>query len=593
MAAIGASEMIADYLVREGVPYAVGIPGHGILTLVDALLDRQDEIKTLMVRHEQAAVHLADGYCRASGQPLVVFTSVGPGAVNTLVGVATAMADSIPVIVITGNCQTYFFDRGAIQDIGHHHTADFTTMMRPVVKRSWQVNHARELPDVLQRAFRLAMAGRPGPVHIELPMDVQADVVDAEVPDPRLYRPFSRIPGDPAAIERAADVLLEAKRPVLLVGGGVILSDACTELLELVEHLGVPVITSTQGKGAIPEDHSLNVFYTGPKGTACATEIARTADVAMALGFRFAEWAAGSYKPGEVFNIPPTRVIQIDIDPMEIGKNYPVTVGILGDLKAALTQLNQALQRRGGPRDYRSTAYFEEIQRLRQEWLETLAEEQSSDAIPITTSRALGELRTALPRDTIVASSSGHTQGHVYQEFPVYEPRTHLSAGGFSTMGWTVPACIGAKLAAPHRVVAGILGDGDFLMTCQELATAVQYNVPVLYCIFNNGGYLSIRDMQASLFGTDRVIATEPIRADSGDWYFVDFVKLAESFGACAEAIETPTEIEGAVQRAIASNRPAVLDIRVATRFPDSANRLGRWADFPMPAQPAAARVSP
>jgi acetolactate synthase-1/2/3 large subunit len=226
MSAVTAADLIAEFLVRAGVPYAVGIPGHGNLTLVDALVERQDRIKVLMVRHEQSAVHLADGYCRISGQPLVVFTSVGPGAVNTLVGVATAMADSIPVVVMTGNCQTYYFDRGAIQDVNHHHTADFGSMIRPVVKRSWQLNYARDLPDVLQRAFRLATTGRPGPVHIELPMDVQSDLIDAEVPDLRKYRAATRIPGDPAAIEQAADLILQAKRPVLLVGGGIILSDA-------------------------------------------------------------------------------------------------------------------------------------------------------------------------------------------------------------------------------------------------------------------------------------------------------------------------------------------------------------------------------
>jgi len=258
MPVIGAADFIAEYLVRAGVPYAVGIPGHGILTFVNALVERKDRIKVLMVRHEQSAAHLADGYCRVTGQPLVVFTSVGPGAINTLVGVATAMADSIPMIVITGNCQTYFFDRGAIQDVNFHHTADFPNMIRPVVKRSWSVNHAQDLPDVLQRAFRLATTGRPGPVHLELPMDVQADAIDATIPDPRRYQVSTRIPGDPLAVMEAANLLAQAKRPVLLVGGGVILSDATSELRQLVELLGIPVITSAKNRTTVAS---------GPRGS--------------------------------------------------------------------------------------------------------------------------------------------------------------------------------------------------------------------------------------------------------------------------------------------------------------------------------------
>lgn len=581
-----ASAYIVDFLVRKKVPYVVGIPGHGNLTFVDALRDRADEIPMLMVRHEQSAVHFADGFCRITDQPLVVTTSCGPGAVNTLVGIATAMADSIPVVLITGNVQTYFSERGAIQDIAFRQPSDFTSMVRPVVKRSWSVNHVREIPDVLQRAFRLATSGRPGPVHIEIPMDIQAADLDVEVQDHAGYEMVGRMYPDPAAISRAADLLLAARSPALLAGGGITLASAEDEVRELVEHLGMPVITTLTSKGVIPEDHPLNAFYTGPKGSSCGVRVTQGADVFLAVGFRFSEWASGSYRHGEVFSIPPQQVIQIDLDPAEIGRNYPVAAPVLADAKPALRMLVDEVKRRVSVRDYRQTDAYARLQGWRAEWLAEVAA-QTTDELPMSMSRVLAELRSALPRDAIVVTSSGHTQGLVYQEFPVYQPRTHISAAGFSTMGWSLPAALGVKTAAPDRVVAPIIGDGDFLMTCQELAMAVQYDIPIIACVLNNSGFLSIRDMQISLFGDDRTIATSSVRKD-GTAYSPDIAALARSFGALAIRVETPADLRDGIREAMASGRPTVLDIQVTDRRPSSGNDLGRWADFPKPGVAAA-----
>jgi acetolactate synthase-1/2/3 large subunit len=552
--------------------------------MVDAFIDEAPTLRTLMVRHEQAAVHLADGYYRVTRrQPLVTFTSVGPGAVNTLVGLATAMADSIPVVNITGNCQTYFIERGAIQDISHHHAADFTSMVRPVVKRSWSVTNAHDVPDVLQRAFRTATSGRPGPVHIELPMDIQAAIIEAPEPAPEKYDVPWRPWPDPSAVSRAAEMILEAKRPVLLVGGGVVMADASGDLVELADHLGIPVVTTTQGKGVIPEDHPLNAFYTGPKGSTCGTKVARDADLVIAIGFRFAEWAAGSYKQGEAFSIPPTKVIQFDIDPAEIGRNYPVDVAVLGDAKAAIRLLLDQLAKRRTKVDYKTTPRYKQLQEWRAEWASLLAT-QPNQGKPMNLSRVLRDLREALPREAIVVSSSGHTQGQVYQEFPVYDPMSHLSAGGFSTMGWSVPAAIGAKIGRPERAVVAVLGDGDFLMTCQELATAVQYRVPAIFCVINNAGFLSIRDMQANIFGLQRSVATESRRTDTGELYSPDFAQLAQSFGAVGLNVETPEQLAKGIRQALSERGPSVLDVRVANQFPDSGNSLPGWAEFPKPA---------
>jgi acetolactate synthase-1/2/3 large subunit len=413
-------------------------------------------------------------------------------------------------------------------------------------------------------------------------MDIQAAEIEPPGATPRDYGvPFKAFP-DPASIEGAADVLLSAERPVLLVGGGVIIAHAEETLRELAEYVGMPVITTLTSKGVISEEHPLNAFYTGPKGSTCGVNVVRAADVFLAVGFRFSEWASGSYRPGEVFSIPPQRVIQIDIDPAEIGRNYPVVAPVLADAGPALRSLLDAVKRRTPRREYEATPAYRDLQAWRGEWLDRVTNQTARDAQPMTMSRALAEIRKALPRDAIVVTSSGHSQGIVYQEFPIYEPRTHISAGGFSTMGWSFPAALGIKSALPGRVVATLIGDGDFLMTCQELATAMQYGIPVLNCVLNNSGYLSIRDMQASIFGQDRTIATESTLPD-GTPYSPDLAALAQSFGAYGARVDDTDALAEAVRAALSSGRPAVLDIRVATAYPDSGNELGAWAEFPQP----------
>jgi acetolactate synthase-1/2/3 large subunit len=335
----------------------------------------------------------------------------------------------------------------------------------------------------------------------------------------------------------------------------------------------------------VPEDHPLNAFYTGPKGSTCGVNVTRAADVFLAVGFRFTEWASGSYRPGEVFSIPPQQIIQIDIDPAEIGRNYPVAAPVLADAKPALRALIGEVRARIGPRTLSDIPAFAPLPAWRLDWEESVRRE-ATDETPMSISRALREIRGALPREAVVVTSSGHTQGQVYQEFPVYGPRTHISAGGFSTMGWSLPAALGVRLALPDSIVAPIIGDGDFLMTCQELATAVQYGLPIIACVMNNSGYLSIRDMQLGLFGAERAIATISQFAD-GASYTPDLAALATAFGARGITVTHPDELGAEVHAAIASRAPTVLDIRVTSRTPQSGNFLGRWAEFPKPGERA------
>lgn len=456
-------EIIAEYLIKEGVPYAVGIPGHGNLALVDAFRERQELINVIQVRHEQSAIHLADGYYLASGKPLFCFTSIGPGAYNTVVGLATAFIDQSTVIAASGEAHTYMFGRGVLQENERKCWADTVSVMRPVTKTSLDSNRVDQLPFVMQQAFRIATAGRPGPVHIFLPMDIQAEAAEVEIPEPKKHKAVGRVCGDPSQVRKAAELLAIAEKPVILAGGGVLLSGATHDLLELAEFLGAAVITTMMGKGAFPEDHPLFAFYPGSKGTSCGNKIANSADVLLAVGCRFADETTSSYKPGVSFSIPPTRLIHVDIDNNEIGKNYPTEVGIVGDASMVLSQILNVLRTMMKKRKYENIPYFKKIRRLKAQWEKTLEPLRKSSKTPLTTARFLSELRKALDKKTIVVGSAGHARVDLFQMFPVYEPKTHISSGGMSTMGWSIPASM-VKLARPDRQVISISGDGDFQM---------------------------------------------------------------------------------------------------------------------------------
>jgi len=575
-------DVIAEYLIRCGVKYIAGVPGHGILPFVEAFRKRADRVRTIMVRHEQSAAHLADAYFRVTGNPMAIFTSVGPGAINTLTGVATAWADSSSLIAFTGQVQTYMREKGGLQAIYENAWADTPSMFRPVVKRSWQLSHGKQILEVIHRAYTLATAGRPGPVHIDLPMDVQAEVFDAQVPNPSAFSVQGACAPDEDSMRKVVELLIKAERPVILAGGGVILSRASEALVQVAELLGAPVVTTVNGKGSIPEDHPLAAYYAGSKGTTVGNALTKEADVLLALGCRFAEWSSSSYRDGDTFSIPPTKLIQVDIDVKQLGKNYPLEIGIVADLRSFLLRLASALANTSLKRQFRHTPYFQRVSLLKKEWESLLEPARKSNSSPMTTSRFLSELRRYLDRDAIVVGAAGHAQAQLFQEFPVYLPGTHISSGSFSTMGFCVPAAIGAKLARPNTQVVGVCGDGDFQMTGQEVSTAVQYGIPVVYTVLNNYGWISIRDLQIHLFGESSTFATE-FKKESGQKFSPDFVKWAEAMGAYSELVEKPSEVRPALRRAFESGRPAVLEVLTETKYPESEGISTGYSDFPVP----------
>ncbi len=575
------AEVVAEMLIREGVPYAIGIPGHGNLPLMDAFRRSQDRIAVIMPRHEQAAVHMADGYFRVKGEPLAVFTSIGAGASNTAIGLATAYVDSIPLLLLIGETHTYMRGVGVLQEIERQRWSDFPRMLEPSVKRSWHIDSAGQLPRAVAQAFNTMCTGRPGPALITLPMDVQADTVEVDSLNPRARRPHDRPAGDPAALQAAVDLLLKAERPVIVAGGGVILSGAEAELLALAEHLGACVVSTMQGKSAFPEKHPLYAWHMGSNATTCGNYMTTHADVLLAVGVRFADKATCSYRHGESFSIPPTRLIHVDIDPFEIGKNYPVEVGIVGDARAVLSGLVEAARAKSAPRQWREAAYTREIGERVEAWFASSRSLREADTAPVTMGRVITELRKVLPEDGIVLTSSGNSQAQVFQEMAFSRSRTYISAGGFSTMGWSYPAALGAKLAAPDTPVVALIGDGDFLMTFQEIATAVQYDLPVVAVVLNNQGWQAIRDLQKIAFGDETEYATMFEQDETPITPHI--AAAAAAFGAYSVRISRPDEVAPALRAALDSNRPAVIEVMVDMSFGASGGQAPGWWDVPIP----------
>lgn len=577
------SEIITQILLQEHVPYVIGISGHGNLALVDAFRRAREDIRLIMPRHEQAAVHMADGYFRAKGSPLAVFTSIGPGATNTVIGLATAYVDSVPVLQFVGETHVHMRGTGVLQEVERQRWSDLPAMFDPVVKRTWRIDDAGQIPRAMGQAFNAMLTGRPGPVVLSLPMDVQAQTVDFDpaVADSPHRRPHSRMGSDAAALDAAADLLLTAQRPVMVVGGGVILSEAEAAVLKLAEHLGICVVTTMQGKSAFPEDHPLYAWHMGSNATTCGNAMTVNADVLLAVGVRFADKATCSYRPGESFSIPPTKLIHVDIDPYEIGKNYPVEVGIVGDARTVVEGLIEQVQARTPRRAWEDSAYTNEIRERVANWFESTRALRESSQSPITMGRVIAEVRRVLPQNGLVLTSSGNVQAQLYQEMPFTQSRTYISAGGFSTMGWAYPAAMGAKLAAPERPVVAMVGDGDFLMTFQEIATAVQYSIPAVAVVLNNQGWQAIRDLQEIAFGDGASYGSmfeqerEPITPHLAD--------AARAFGAHAVRVSYPDEIAPALQAALDSGTPAVVEIMVDTQMGTSGGQAPGWWDVPVP----------
>jgi len=571
---------IADFLIQQKVPYVFGLCGHGILGLLDGLFDRQDEIKTISVHHESAAAFMAEAYFRVKQKPVATFTSCGPGSANLVVAIAAAFADSSAMLNITGNVPTGQWNRGPFQESGRYFQGDFVNVLRPYVKRSFQPTRPEMLPLALRQAFALMTNGRPGPVHIDVPLNVFVEPVDKSAAERENHWPeanWQRPAADPAAIAEAMRLLQYAERPVIVAGHGVELSGAEPALLAFAEAMRIPVATTPFGKGVFDARHALSLGATGRNGSYMANAACRNADVILALGTRFDDRATSAWLPGFTYSIPPSKLIHVDIDANEIGRNFQPAFGVIGDAKLVLQQL---LAARGPDAGSARDGWLDRIAAWRKRWQAATAAPRTSDAIPIRPERFVAGLRKAVPADGIVLSDVGVHHNWLIAEYDAWKTRTLIQTWGFASMGFGIAGPLGAKLAAPDRPVIAVCGDGGFVMNASAVLTAVEYNIPVVWLVWNNYGYCAIRDQQLGYFGNDRELATS-FNDACGKLFTADYAMMARSMGAVGETVEKPGHLAPQIEAAISSGRPTVLDIRIDREARPLAT--GSWDLPPIP----------
>lgn len=577
------ADVIVDYLVQQRVPYLVGVCGHGILGLLDAAYDRQADIKTISTHDERIAGFIADAYYRVSGRPIATYTSCGPGSVNLLMAIAGAMYDSSALLAITGNVPTSQFNRGPFQESGKYFQGDFPGVIRHYVKRSYQAVRPEMLPLMLSQAFALMTSGRPGPVNLDVPLDVFVEEVGEDITVPR-WRPEAVAPPAPSAqaLRQAAALLAGADRPVIVAGNGAMAPRARTLVRELAAALRIPVVTTPLGKGVLDENDDLCLGPTGRNGTYAANKAARTADVILALGTRFDDRASSSWIPGVTFSIPPTRLIHVDIDPQEIGRNYQPELAVIADTAEFAAGLLASIAHEPPPvRDEVRAGWLRETLAWKRQWEADIAVRQADPAVPIRPDRLVAELQRVLPDDANVLADVGVHHNWLLQQLAVPPRGRLLQAWGFAAMGFGVGGVIGAKLASPGSPAVTVCGDGCFLMHANAVATAVEHDIPAVWVVWNNTGYGSIRGQQATFFGADREIATRFRHAATGELYSTDISAIARAMGADGARVDSPDEVADAIESAIKSERPAVLDVRVDSAV--AAPSTGSWDLPPLP----------
>ena len=535
------SQIIVESLKKEGVDIIFNYPGGAVIPLFDELLHAS--FKQILVRHEQAAVHAADGYARATGKVGVVIVTSGPGATNTVTGIATAFMDSIPIVVLTGQVPTLLIGNDAFQE------ADIVGITRPCTKHNYLVKDVKDLARILKEAFYVARSGRPGPVLVDLPKDVLVNSAEFKYPEKvsiRGYQPTYE--GHLGQVQRAVKLIMKSKKPVLYVGGGIISSNASKELIQVAEKLGIPVTMTLMGLGSFPGNHPLSLGMLGMHGTYWANMAVMESDLLIAVGSRFDDRVTGKI---EAF-APQARIIHIDIDPTSISKNVRVDIPIVGDCKHVLSKIFSLLEQEdtnsfkaGMDKWHHQIEKFKAIHNMRYEQKEIIKPQYVIEKI--------FELTKG---DAIIITEVGQNQMWTAQYFPFLKPRTLLTSGGLGTMGYGLPAAMGAQVAFPNKLVIDISGDGSFQMNSQELATIVQYHLPVKVAILNNGYLGMVRQWQEFFYG--KRYASVSLEGVSPD-----FVKLAEAYGAMGLRATNPDEVVPTLKKAFSIPGPVIMDFEI------------------------------
>ncbi len=563
------AQVIVDYLIREKVPYAFGLCGHGNIQFIDALYERSSDIKTISVHHETVAGFMADVYYRVSGQPTATFTSCGPGSANLPIALGNAFLDSVPFLAVTGNIPTSQFNRGAFQELYRHYQADFPSTVRAYCKRVFQPTRGEMVPLAVRQAWKTMVTGRPGPVVLDVPFDVFREAAAEETPKPEEWSAniSCRCGADPEGVKKAVDMLLAAERPVILIGQGVKYGGADADLRALAERLGIPIASSASGLGGIDASHPLALGLVARNGPYQANHATRQADVLLALGVRFDDRTSSSWLPGYSFTIPPTRLIHVDIDPDEIGRNYPVALGLMADVRTFLRQVLGAMRADAtkaiGEQAAARARWLDAIAGYRKEWDAFVAPGFVDDASPIDPQRAAHEIDKALPADAILVSDIGIHHNWLLQFCKPRRPDSLIGSMGFGPMGFGVAGVLGAKLAAPDRPCVSVCGDGAFFMHASVLGTAVEYNIPVVWVVWNNYAYASIRGLQRGYLD-GRELATDFRHPDTGAPYNPDFAAMARSAGVEGVRIDRAGDLGDAVRTGIATGRPYLIDAQIS-----------------------------
>ena len=583
-ALMNGADIIVDFLIRQKVPYLFGLCGHGNVGFLDAAFKAQNRIRTISVHHEQTAGHMADAYFKVRNEPVATFTSCGPGSANLVMALAAAMMDSSAFFAITGNVPTSQFNRSPFQETGRYYQGDFPSVVRPYVKRSYQPTRVDMVPLAVRQGWELMLSGRPGPVNLDVPLNVFVE--EAEVaPAQTVTRAINGAPGNPQALTTALEMLLAAERPVIIAGQGVLLAEAAPELQTFAELTGIPVVTSPNGKGSITDRHALAFGSIGRNGSYAGNDATKHADVILALGFTFDDRATSAWLDGYTLSIPPSRLIQIDIDPAELGRNYPAELPILGCARASLAFLNGLLRTRadaapiGAPPSGRQ-AWLNRLLHGREVWQKYQGGLATSEQMPLRPERLMRALSRALPDNAIIAADVGVHHNWIIQLFDTLRPRHLIHSWGFAAMGFATSGILGAKLAAPDRPCVAVVGDGSFLMTPHALATAVEYDIPVVWVVWNNQGYCSIRDIQHGMFA-GRELATSFQNDGSRAPYSPDFAQLARSFGVASHTVTHAGELEDVIATAIAANRPYLIEVPVDREIRPIGT--GSWELPPLP----------
>jgi acetolactate synthase-1/2/3 large subunit len=550
-----AAEALVRQLESYGVECVFGTCGHTNIAFLDAL--GRSSIRFVIARHEQAAAHAADGYARVSGKPGVVLMHVGPGMMNGVTGVATAAFDSVPLVAIAGDVPSYYGGRHPHQEVNLHQDADQGAIYRPFVKRVWNVHRVEDVARYTERAFWTATSGRPGAVLLNVPMDLFSRPLPATAagyPVPVASTAPGLAPDDAA---RIAEALLSAQRPLIYVGGGLRTEAGRRDLLALADHLDIPLAHSLMAKGTVPDRHPLLMGMTGFWGLEMTNTYTREADVVLAFGTRFAETDSSSWDDRYTWGLPPGRLIQVDLDPAEIGRNYPVEIGVVADATLAVGAIEAAVRERR-PEPVLRPGLRERIVSTRTALFADSRRRGASDAFPLRPERILRDLRDGLPDDAILVTDVGWNKNGVAQCYELPESGRFITPGGLSTMGFGPAAAVGVQVAAPDKVVVALIGDGGMSAQLPALPMAVEQGLPVVFVVMNNRAHGTIADLQAANFGASFGCEfTDP----AGEPYSPDFAALGRACGADGYLPESAGEFATALADAVRNRRPAVIDI--------------------------------